>query len=374
MTETTRPVWIEINLNNLRYNYQQLKQRMAEGVGMMSVVKANAYGHGVIPVAKTLIEEGTDRLAVALPEEGVELRKAGVDIPIHVLGEVLPAQYQLLLDYNLIPTICKKTTLVNLNQLAAKKNISFKIHIKVDTGMGRIGVTCDSSGLDFVKKAVNLSNIEVEGLMTHFATADEKDKEYSYYQWEKFKYFVSELENEGIEIPVKHAANSAAIIDLPRFQLDMVRPGIALYGLYPSQEVEHELLLKPVLSWKSKIIYLKEMPSGRPISYGATYVTKKKSKIATIPLGYADGYSRLLSNKGQVLVRGKRVPIRGRVCMDNFMVDVSDIDGVNVGDEVVLIGKQNSELISADIMAEWIDTINYEVVCGISDRVKRIYR
>lgn len=372
VVEITRPVWAEVNLDNIVYNLEQVRKRVSAETLIMAVVKADAYGHGVIPVARRVVEAGADRLAVALPEEGVELREAGFTLPVQVLGEILPPQYPLILDYDLIPTIGKIETARGLNQLAVRKGVLQKVHLKVDTGMGRIGTLPDSA-VEFVLKIAQLSNLELEGLMTHFATADEENKEYTYYQWERFNYVIRKLETEGVSIPIKHAANSATIIDLPQFELDMVRPGIMLYGLRPSPEVDNSLSLKPALSWKARIIYLKEVPAGTAISYGSTYITPRRSRIATIPLGYADGYSRLLSNKGQVLIHGRRAPVRGRVCMDQFMVDVTEIPGVSVGDEVVLIGKQGKEEITATEMADLTGTINYEITCSISKRVPRIY-
>jgi alanine racemase len=221
---------------------------------------------------------------------------------------------------------------------------------------------------------MSFKNIEVEGLMTHFAKADEEDKEYTYNQWDQFQMVIDRLAEENIEIPIKQAANSATIIDLPHMALNMVRPGIMMYGLRPSHEVDQDFTLKPALSWKAKIVYLKEVPPGTGISYGATYITEEKAKIATIPMGYADGYSRLLSNKGDVLINGQRAPIRGRVCMDQFMVDVTHIDDVEIGDEVVLIGKQGNAEFSATEMADIIGTINYEITCDITKRVPRIYK
>lgn len=371
MIDFTRPVWAEINLDNLRYNLAQIRERIAGDTEIMAVIKANAYGHGAVPVARTLLAEGVQRFGVALPEEGVELRQAGITAPIHVLGEALSTQYQLIIDYDLTPTVARMETLEALNNLARARGIVKKIHVKIDTGMGRIGLQPEE-GLDFIKKAAVMSNIELEGLMTHFATADERDKDYCLQQGERFYKLCRELEKAGIRIPLKHAGNSATVIDLKGFHFNMVRPGIALYGLLPSDEVE-QLDLKPVLSWKARIDFLKELPAGSPISYGASYVTERKSRIATIPLGYADGYSRLLSNKGYVLVKGQKAPIRGRICMDQFMVDVTDIPGVEVGEEVVLIGRQGSESISAAELASLIGTIHYEILTNISSRVPRKY-
>lgn len=372
-SKLTRPVWAEVNLDNIKFNLNQVKKNVPEETLIMAVVKADAYGHGVIPVAEAAVEAGADRLAVALPEEGRDLREAGFELPIQILGEVLPGQVSILVNNELIPTISKIETVELLNRLAEEKGITKKVHVKVDTGMGRIGVFPDNA-VDFIKEIMSFKNIEVEGLMTHFAKADEEDKEYTYNQWDQFQMVIDRLAEENIEIPIKQAANSATIIDLPHMALNMVRPGIMMYGLRPSHEVDQDFTLKPALSWKAKIVYLKEVPPGTGISYGATYITEDKAKIATIPMGYADGYSRLLSNKGEVLVNGQRAPIRGRVCMDQFMVEVTHIDDVEIGDEVVLIGKQGDSEFSATEMADIIGTINYEITCDITKRVPRIYK
>ncbi len=369
----TRPVWAEVNLDNIKFNLKQVKKNIPDSTKIMAVVKADGYGHGVLPVAQAALEAGADRLAVALPEEGKELRENGFKLPIQILGEVLPNQIPILIENDLIPTISKIDTVERLNELAAKKDIIKKVHVKIDTGMGRIGVFPDEA-VAFIKKVNSFENIDIEGIMTHFAKADEKDKSYTYKQWERFKSVIDELKKVDIEIPIKQAANSATIIDLPEFSLNMVRPGIMMYGLRPSHEVDESFKLRPALSWKAKIVYLKEVPPGTGISYGATYITKRKAKIATIPMGYADGFSRLLSNKGEVLINGKRAPIRGRVCMDQFMVDVTDIDKVNIGDEVVLIGKQGNDELTATEMADLIGTINYEITCDITKRVPRVYK
>ena len=369
----TRPVWAEVNLDNIKFNLKQVKKNIPEHTKIMAVVKADAYGHGVIPVAKAALEGGADRLAVALPEEGKELRENDFKLPIQILGEVLPNQIPILVENDLIPTISKLDTVQKLNELAEKKDIIKKVHVKIDTGMGRIGVFPDDA-INFIKKVNSYDNIDIEGIMTHFAKADEEDKSYTYKQWERFQSVIDKLKEIDIKIPIKQAANSATIIDLPEFALNMVRPGIMMYGLRPSHEVDESFELKPALSWKAKVVYLKEVPPGTGISYGTTYVTKRKAKIATIPMGYADGFSRLLSNKGEVLINGKRAPIRGRVCMDQFMVDVTDIDNVNIGDELVLIGKQGNDELTATEMADLIGTINYEITCDITKRVPRVYK
>lgn len=373
MNGQTRPVWVEINLANLKYNLELLKKKVSADTIIMAVVKADAYGHGVLPISKTLVESGVKRLAVALPEEGLELREAGFTQLIQVLGETLPPQDELLFDYDLIPTIGRMDTALRVNKFAEKKGIKKKVHIKIDTGMGRIGIFPEKAN-DFIMSVAQMDNLIIEGIMTHFATADETDKAYTHQQWERFKHLLSDLLESGVIIPLRHAANSAAVIDLPEFQLNMVRPGIALYGLHPSQEMHKKPPFKPVLSWKSKVVYLKNLPQGSSISYGAAYITSRDSKIATIPLGYADGYSRLLSNRAHVLINGQKAPVRGRVCMDQFMVDVTNISDVNIGSEVVLVGEQGNEEITVTELAEIMGTINYEFVCNISNRVPRIYQ
>jgi len=371
--EKERAVWAEVNLENIRFNIKQAKKNVSQETIIMAVVKADAYGHGAIKVARAAIEAGAKRLAVALPEEGIELREAGFDLPIQVFGEVLAPQLVNYIDYDLIPTVSSEKNIEELNRLALEKGIRKKLQVIIDTGMGRVGVFPEDA-LDFIQKAVKMPGLEVEGIMTHFSKADEMDKEYTYQQWEKFNYVIRQLKENGINIPFKQSANSATIIDLPHMDLDIIRPGIMIYGLRPSHEVDKDFTLKPAMIWKTKIVYLKEVPRAYGISYGATYVSSKKTKVATLPLGYADGYPRLLSNKADVLINGKRAPIIGRVCMDQFMVDVTNIPASKVGDEVVLIGKQGNEEIKATELADLIGTINYEITCGVSKRVPRVYK
>jgi alanine racemase len=371
-SQLIRPVWVEVNLEHIVFNLDLIRKRVGQETEIMAVVKADAYGHGMIPVARKLVDAGVARLAVALPEEGIELREAGLTLPIQIMGELLSAQYPLIIDYNLIPSIAGMESARAINELASLQGKIKQVHIKVDTGMGRIGAQ-PSEAFELIREISELPFIEIEGIMTHFASADEADKEYTYYQWERFDYLLRELAEKGISIPIKHAANSAAILDLPQFNLDLVRPGIILYGMMPSSEVDQSFPLKPALSWKTRIVFLKEVGEGTAISYGSTFVTQRRSRIATIPLGYADGYSRLLSNQGQVLINGLRAPVVGRICMDQFMIDVTDIPDAAVGDEVVLIGRQGEEEITAMEMADLIGTINYEITCNIAKRVPRIY-
>lgn len=368
----TRPVWAEINIENLVFNFQQVKKRLHPSTILMPVIKGDAAGHGAIVIAKVLIENGADRLAVAIPEEGLPLRDSGVKCPIHILGEIAESQSHLLIDYDLTPTVSKLETVKVLNELAVTRKIKKKVHIKIDTGLNRIGIT-PGNAVNFIEKVLELSNIEIEGLMTHFAKADEINKEFTFLQYNRFIDLIKELEKKEINIPIKHAANSAAIIDLPQMQLDMVRPGCILYGLLPSSEVDQDFPCRRVLDWKAKVVYVKEVPSGTPIGYGGTYVTERNSKLATIPLGFADGYPRQLSNKGEVLIGDSRVPIRGKICMDQLVVDVSCLSDIKVGDEVVLIGKQGDEEITATEIADLAGTANDNVTSTIGKRVPRVY-
>lgn len=366
-----RPVWAEINLDNYRHNIKVIKKRYPD-TKVMAVVKADGYGHGAVQVAEAALRGGAERLAIAIVDEGIELRQAGFEVPIQILGGTGEEQLEQVVDYDLIQTVFELEIVKKLSKIAGQKDKKVKVHLKVDTGMGRVGVRPEEAA-EMAEAILKIPNIELEGLMTHFATADEEDKSYTMQQAQGYRLALKEIEEKGIDIPVKHVANSATLIDLPDLKYDMIRPGIISYGLWPSDQVSHQIDVKPVMEWKAEVIYVKEVPAGTGISYGKTYVTEEKTKVATLPLGYADGYSRHLSNKGQVLIKGQRADVIGRVCMDQFMVDVSHIDDINVGDEVVLLGKQGDDFISAEEMAEWIGTINYEVVCDVSKRVPRYY-
>ncbi|MGM0602435.1 MAG: alanine racemase [Bacillota bacterium] len=368
-----RPAWLEINLDNYGHNIKLIKDLLYEDTLLTAVVKADAYGHGAVEISKKALESGADRLAVAILDEAEELRKSDLpDIPILILGWTPKEQYERVVKHNLIQTIYSYQNALALNEAAEKLGRKAKIHIKIDTGMSRIGIK-PKQGLEFVKKVNGLSNLTVEGIYTHFSSADEADKEFTFQQFNLFKDLISKLEKNGINIPVKHVANSAATIDMPELQMDMVRAGIISYGLWPSKEVKRKIDLKAVMSLKSRLAHIKTVERGTPISYGRTYVTDKKSKIGTIPLGYADGYSRLLSSNFEIIVNGKRVPIIGRICMDQFMVDLSGINSVKKGDVVTLLGEDNGEIITADEMAEKLDTINYEIVSSFTKRLPRIY-
>ncbi len=371
MKKPLRPVWAEINLDNYTHNIKVIKERYPD-TKIMAVVKADGYGHGAIPVARASLLGGAERLAIAIVDEGIELRDAGFTSPIQVLGGTLESQLEQVVDYNLIQTVFNLETVRTLSEIAEKKGKTVKVHLKIDTGMGRVGVMPEEAG-EIAAQIVSLPNINLEGLMTHFATADEADKSYTERQVHRYCQALADIESRGIEIAIKHVANSAAIIDLPQYKYDLIRPGIMSYGLWPSAEVDHDIDIRPVMEWKARIVHSKRVALGTAVSYGKTFITRRESVIATLPLGYADGYSRQLSNKGQVLVKGQRAPIIGRVCMDQCLIDVTDIPGVEVGDEVVLLGRQGDEFISAEEMASWIGTINYEIVCLVNKRVPRYY-
>ena len=367
-----RPTFCFIDLEALRWNFQQAKKKVGPGVKILSVVKANAYGHGDCEVAKTLEEEGSDAFGVATVEEGIELRKGGVQSPIVILAGVYPGQLDELLQNNLTPVVSESETLPRLEAMVRRRGISLKFHLEVDTGMGRIGLL--ASEIDsWLPKLGKLEALKIEGVMSHFSQMENVALDYTKKQWESFRHVIQRLHSEGHHPPFIHLAKSAGVIRFPSAHFSMVRPGLMLYGIYPSPEMAREVTLKPVLSWKTRILQLKRVPKGSSISYGQTFVTERESLIATLPVGYADGYQRLLSNRGAVLVRGKRAPIVGRVCMDLTMVDVTDIRGVQQGDEVVLLGNQGEGTISADEMAQWAETISYEILTSISFRVPRLY-
>lgn len=367
-----RATRVEIDLDAIAYNIQLIRKRVGMKVRIMAVVKADGYGHGSVEVAKVALENGADYLAVAIPEEGVELRRAGIEAPILVFSLTPAGESKNIVAYNLTQAVCTKELAEALSARAQELNKVAKVHIKVDTGMGRIGIFPEDV-VDFVTEVSKLKGIELEGIFTHFPDADGKDKSFTELQIGKFQQIIAELENIGIKIPIKHAANSAGILDFPSSLFNLVRPGITIYGLAPSKEIIHTMNLKPAMTFKTAVAYLKTVPLGSPISYGRTFITQKESRIATLAVGYADGYNRLLSNKGEVIIRGKRAPVVGRVSMDMTMVDVSHIPEVQIDDEVVLFGKQGGDEISIDEIAYKCNTISYEIVVSIGKRVPRIY-
>jgi alanine racemase len=356
----------EVDLRALSHNLRVVKKKTG-GKDIMAVVKANAYGHGALEISKHLIKKGTQKLGVAFTEEAIALRESGIDIPITVFFD--RDNIDECIRYKLTPTVFELSSARKLDAKARKLNKKIPVHIKVDTGMGRIGFTLDSA-LKEIAAIASLKNLEPEGLMSHFSDADLKDKKFANLQLKNFRSLIRSLEEKKITFKHHHMANSAAVLSMPDAHLDMVRPGIMLYG-YGYHGVRG---LKPVLSLKSNILLLKTVPMGTPISYGRTFITKRRSTIATIPLGYADGYSRKLSNKGEVLIKGKRAPVVGRVCMDTIMVDVTDIPDVNYKNKAVIIGSQGKEKITAEEIADKTGTIPYEVLTSIGQRVKRVYR
>ncbi len=362
MQKLLGPTWVEVNLDAIAKNVKNIKKLISEKKELIAVVKGNAYGHDILEIASVVLNNGATRLAVARLEEGIFLRKSGITVPILVLGLTLKQQAELVVSYNITPTVSEYEMIEKLSDSALKKEKIVKVHLKVDTGMGRIGI-CPNHVLNFIKKLKVLKNVQIEGIFTHFSVADENDKTYTEKQFRKFMEVLTVLEKEGIRIPAKHVGNSATLLDLPHMWLDLVRPGISVYGLYPSREVQKTVKLIPAHSFKTRIVFLKELSTGESIGYGRTYTTKKKrTVVASLPVGYADGYNRLLSNQGEVLVRGRRFPVIGRVCMDQTMIDVTNLPQVEIGDEVVLWGRQGQEEITVEEIADKIGTINYEIV------------
>lgn len=365
-----------IDLDAILYNMNSMHQNISEDTKIMAVIKADGYGHGAAEVAECI--EHLDYLAgyaVATVEEGLILRNHGIKKPILILGYAFPDQYDELIAADMRPTVFTREMAQELSQAAGEMGVDCPIHFAVDTGMSRIGYQVTEEAADEMAQIARLPHIMVEGIFTHFARADEADKTSAKEQLALFEKMISMLEERGIRIPVKHCSNSAGIVELKEANMDMVRAGITLYGLWPSEEVRRDIIdLKPALSLITHVAYVKDLEAGRAISYGGTYVTKRPSRIATIPVGYADGYARGLSNKGVVLIHGKRAPICGRVCMDQFMVDVTDIPEIKMGDEVILIGSAGEETITMEEVGELSGRFNYEFVCNLGKRIPRVFR
>ena len=382
----TSLVRAEIDLKAIAHNVRELRRITHPDAQLMGVVKADGYGHGAVKVARCAIQNGAERLGVARIDEAIQLREAGIKTPILIFGYTLPELAPELLEYNLTQTVYTPAFARALSRTAVSLGGKIKIHLKVDTGMGRLGLLSqnfkshhsgeiiNTTAVDEAVAIAGLNGLELEGIFTHFATADSADKRYAENQLDLFLNFLSRMRKSGLNPAVRHAANSAALIDMPQSHLDMVRPGIAIYGLYPSAEVNKKrVFLRSAMALKTRVIHLKKVPTGFNISYGITYKTQKPTTIATVPVGYADGLNRLLSSHGLMLVHGKRVPIVGRVCMDLTMLDVGGIDNVQMGDEVVIFGQQDNESITVDEMASSLNTINYEIVSTITARVPRVY-
>lgn len=368
-----RPVWAEINLDNLVYNIKQIREK-AKSKELIGVVKADAYGHGAVEVAPVLLQNGATRLAVAVLTEAVELRKSGIKCSIMILGLTPETLSDDLIKYDIEPTVSTYEYALTLSNIAQSKGKTIKVHIAVDTGMGRIGFLPSEESIEEIYKISKLANIEIEGLFSHFCTADEADKSYSNMQFEKYNWFYEKLISKNIKINMRDIANSAAIMELPETHYDGTRPGIILYGYYPSNEVnKNELNIKPVMTWKANVVHVKTLEKGEYIGYGRKFRTERKSIIATLPIGYADGYTRMMSGKAKVIINGKFAPVVGNICMDQCMVDVTDVGDVKAGDEVILMGSDGSLKFNADDMAAILGTINYEVICMVSKRVPRVY-
>ena len=368
--------YARIDLNALMNNVNAMKNHLQEGTKIAAVIKTDGYGHGAVPIAKKLDEvEFIWGFAVATIEEAMELKEAGICKPILIIGFVFEDDYELMVEHDIRTAVFTLDMAEKLSMTAMRLNKEYPVHIKVDTGMARIGCMADEDGVQLVSKISKLPMIQIEGIFTHFAKADEADKTPAKKQLALFHSFVDKVEKEiGITIPMKHCSNSASIIEISEANMDMVRAGIILYGLWPSDEVDKNIIsLSPVMSLYSSVSYIKTVPEGTQVSYNGTYVTKRVTKIATVPVGYGDGYPRTLSNKGYVLIHGMKAPIIGRICMDQFMVDVTDIPDVRIGDVVTLIGTDGNETITIEMLGSMCDRFNYEFVCDLNKRVPRIY-
>lgn len=368
-------VHAEIDLDAIIHNMEAMHNNISENTQIMAVIKADGYGHGAVEIAEAIDSlRYVSGYAVATVEEGLILRNHGIDKPILILGYAFAEQYEEMIRAGIRPTVFTREMAEELSLVASRLDIDCPIHFAVDTGMSRIGYQVTEEAADEMAQLAALPHIIVEGIFTHFARADEADKTSAHAQLALFQKMIDMLKDRGITIPIHHCSNSAAIVELPEANMDMVRAGITLYGLWPSEEVDKNRIdLRPALSLVTHVAYVKELPAGRAISYGGTYVTDEKRMIATIPVGYADGYARGLSNKGDVLIHGKRAPIRGRVCMDQFMVDVTDIPDVKCGDKVVLIGNDGDEQITMEEVGERSGRFNYEFVCDLGKRIPRVY-
>lgn len=374
--DTYKRGYVEVDLDAIADNMRNMKHNISENTKMIGVIKTDGYGHGSIPIAHCL--EDLDFMfgfAVATVEEAHALRRAGVKKPLLILGYAFPYSYKMLAEEEIRPTVFRYDTIPELQKAAEAAGKPVKVHIKVDTGMSRIGITPDEEGLKFVAFLMRQTGIEIEGIFTHFAKADTADKADARQQLTRFRDFLTLIEEQlHLEIPIRHCSNSAGILELPEANMDAVRAGITLYGLYPSKEVSRDaVMLRPALSFYSHIVYVKTIRKGQSVSYGGTFTAEKDMRVATVPVGYGDGYPRSLSGRGYVLIHGKRAPILGRVCMDQFMVDVSCIPEAEENDRVTLIGYDGKEHISAELLGDLSGRFNYELVCDLGKRIPRVY-
>lgn len=365
-----RPTHVEINLARLTENLQAIRRHVAPA-GVMAILKANAYGHGLVEVARHLTAVGIDYLGVAFLEEGVLLREAGVTAPILVMGGILGNQAPLFLDYDLTVTASSVEKLEQIDRAARQSGRIARVHLKIDTGMERIGVHYYNAG-SLVEAALTCTHCQVEGIYSHFASSDAADRSSAQVQLQRFNQVLALCEQQGLRPALRHIANSGGILQLPESHLDMVRAGILLYGVYPSAEVERSVVVRPAMSWKSRVVYFKVVLPGHSVSYGSTWQAEEMTRVVTVPVGYGDGYFRSLSDKGEVVIRGRRYPIIGRICMDQMMVNIGWETAYN-GDEVILLGEMDGQNVTPEELAAWAGTIPYEVLTNINTRVPRIY-
>lgn len=367
-----RPTRAEIRGSALRFNLDGIRRKVGPGVKIMGVVKANAYGHGMVGIADLMVDHGIDYLGVGFLEEGIALRNQGISHPILVLGGVLGSQIREFLKYNLEVTVAS----MEIGEAVEREAALFggpkaRVHVKIDTGMERIGVRAENApGL--LDRMFRLRHVEVVGVYSHFATSDEKDKSFALEQLARFERVLAYADAHGMPIPLRHMANSGAVLDLPQSYFTMVRPGVMTYGAYPSKETTESIPIEPVMSLESKVVFVKEVESGTSVSYGRRFVARRKTRIATVPIGYGDGYSRRLTNQAEVLIGGRRYPSVGTICMDQLMVDIGPDADVHVGENVVLIGRDGAESVSAWSVAEKLGTIPYEVFTAVAERVPRV--
>jgi len=364
--------WVEIDLDSFRHNWDEINRLVSSGVKVLQVVKADAYGHGAIEISKAALKNGVYALGIANADEGVQLRVGGIDAPIIILSPSTVYEVDEIIKYNLTPSVSDVHFAVELNRKLIERDAQLPVHIEIDTGMGR-GGTIYSDAIAMVRDIIALPSIRVEGIFSHLSVSELEDDEYNSLQWNLFEEVVRGLEKEGIDIPIKHISNSGGVLNFPRFNLDMVRPGIMTYGVYPSSDTVPKADLVPVMSFKTSVVILKDFPAGYSIGYGRSHVTEGPARIATIPVGYGDGYGFIMSNHGQALIRGKRAPVVGRISMDMCTVDVTHIPECEIGDEVVLMGKQGEEYISAGEIAGKAGTISYEILCALGKRAPRVF-
>lgn len=373
--EAIRPAWAEINLSNLDYNIKRIKEKTGEDRDIIGVIKADGYGHGSVEVAKVLKENGVKTFAVATLQEAITLREAGITEEIVMLGLTPDMYADTVLDYRITPVLCSYQSACAFSKAAAAKGKTVKGLIAIDTGMGRIGYLTDDEGaVEDIERMTRLPNFKIKGMFSHMATADSYDKSFAKLQEYRYVEFYEKLKAAGIEMPFRTLANSASIMEIPSIHYDGVRPGIILYGCYPSEEVDYSQLdIRPVMSVKANIVHLKRVPVGFSTGYGRKFISKRESLIATIALGYADGYPRPYSAQAKVIVNGVMAPIAGNICMDQCMIDVTDVPDVKLGDEVIIMGSDGENTILADDIAKATGTINYEIVCAFGQRLPKVY-